>query len=211
MRKFILRTILVLQTMFLTITLAFLPCISNAQVATTTSSPNNIEALIKKANNYDESAQYQLGVIYAKGIGVKKNEAEAIKWFKKAASNGSSDAAFNLGLMYERGMGTPKNIKLAFKYYNDAALLADADAEYKVSIMYAYGEGTPKDLINAYAWMAIAIELGTLSKELQPLAVRFTDELKKQLSSDELKKAEKVKVGYLAILEGLGLKVKNTQ
>ena len=33
-------------------------------------------------------AQFFLGVMYAKGEGVKKDEAEAVKWYTKAAQQG---------------------------------------------------------------------------------------------------------------------------
>jgi TPR repeat protein len=42
----------------------------------------------KNAENGDVSAQYSLAVMYNDGIGVKKNPAEALRWFRKAAENG---------------------------------------------------------------------------------------------------------------------------
>ena len=38
-----------------------------------------------KAEKGDRSAQYNLGVCYSNGIGVVKDEAEAVKWYRKAA------------------------------------------------------------------------------------------------------------------------------
>ena len=32
-------------------------------------------------------AQFNLGIMYDKGIGVPENDAEAVKWFRKAASD----------------------------------------------------------------------------------------------------------------------------
>jgi len=37
-------------------------------------------------------AQFNLGVMYEFGEGVPKNNAEAIKWFRKAAEQGDGDA-----------------------------------------------------------------------------------------------------------------------
>lgn len=205
MKKFYLWTILSLQIISFLFFFSFIPSISIAEM-TTVNQQDNFQELTQKAKQNDVEAQYKLAVMYFDGNGVAKNEIKAIAWFKKAAENGSSDASFNLGLIYDKGLGVPKNSKLAFKWYNDAAILGDADAAYKVSIMYADAEGTPRDLVNAYAWISVAIQLGTLSKELKPLAVKFRDELKNNLSSEDYKKAEKIAGGYLAIQEGLGIK-----
>ena len=33
-------------------------------------------------------AQFNVGVVYARGLGVAKDEAEAVKWYRKAADQG---------------------------------------------------------------------------------------------------------------------------
>jgi localization factor PodJL len=38
-------------------------------------------------------SQYNLGILYARGIGVEHNFAEAYKWFSLAAKEGDKDAA----------------------------------------------------------------------------------------------------------------------
>ena len=40
--------------------------------------------------------------MYADGIGVKKDEAMARKYFEKAASNGDNRASYNLAMMEEQ-------------------------------------------------------------------------------------------------------------
>ena len=37
-------------------------------------------------------AQYNLGVMYANGEGVAKNDEQAVKWYRKAAEQGDEDA-----------------------------------------------------------------------------------------------------------------------
>ena len=37
-------------------------------------------------------AQYNLGIMYAKGDGVPENDAEAVKWYRKAADQGHAKA-----------------------------------------------------------------------------------------------------------------------
>ena len=41
--------------------------------------------------------------------GVPENDAEAVKWFRKAADQGKANAQYNLGNMYANGKGVPEN------------------------------------------------------------------------------------------------------
>ena len=50
--------------------------------------------------NYAE-AQNNLGVCYANGQGVAKDEVEAVKWFRKAAEQNYAEAQNNLGVCYD--------------------------------------------------------------------------------------------------------------
>ena len=45
-------------------------------------------------------AQYNLGVCYAKGQGVAKDEVEAVKWYRKAAEQNYAEAQYDLGYCY---------------------------------------------------------------------------------------------------------------
>ena len=57
------------------------------------------------AEQGDAEAQYNLGVMYANGEGVPKDDAEALKWYRKAAEQGFAKAQLNLGVMYTNGEG----------------------------------------------------------------------------------------------------------
>ena len=57
-------------------------------------------------------------MIYAKGRGVKKNQKEAIKWYRRAADKGVPEAQFNLGLAYYNGTGIVRNYIQAHKWWN---------------------------------------------------------------------------------------------
>ena len=45
-------------------------------------------------------AQSNLGIMYDNGNGVPENDAEAVKWYRKAADQGNAKAQYNLGVMY---------------------------------------------------------------------------------------------------------------
>lgn len=73
-------------------------------------------------------AQYRLGWLYAKGLGLAVNEASAVYWWKLAANLGHADALFRLGWAYEHGEGTEKDISQAMQYYMEAARHGQEDA-----------------------------------------------------------------------------------
>ena len=54
-------------------------------------------------------AQYNLGVLYLKGKGVKVNLKKAMKLFEFAAEQGVVKAQNKLGLMYVKGMGVEQD------------------------------------------------------------------------------------------------------
>ena len=68
----------------------------------------------------DADAQFNLGLMYAAGEGILKDEAEAVRWFRLAAEQGVASAQFNLGLMYAKGEGVLKDSVLAHMWFNIA-------------------------------------------------------------------------------------------
>jgi uncharacterized protein len=46
-----------------------------------------------------------LGQAYANGRGIAKDDAEALRWLRKAAQMGNAAAFTNLGVFYETGRG----------------------------------------------------------------------------------------------------------
>ena len=80
------------------------------------------------------AAQYNLGVCYANGIIVEKNQQIAIHYYKLAVSNGCSAAMYALGLCYDRGEGIEQNITLAHKLYKRAAIKGHANALFKLGL-----------------------------------------------------------------------------
>jgi hypothetical protein len=63
-------------------------------------------------------AQYNLGVVYAKGRGVAQDYVEAATWYRLAADQGDSDAQYRLGLMYMMGQGVPPDDVRAHMWLN---------------------------------------------------------------------------------------------
>ncbi len=62
-------------------------------------------------------AQYSFGNVCYNGDGVKRDKAEAAKWYRKAAEQEVSLAQYNLGALLEKGEGVPESGTLAFDWY----------------------------------------------------------------------------------------------
>ena len=77
--------------------------------------------LVKKAEAGDAMAQSSLGMYYAIGIGVTRDEKEAVKWWMKAAEQGEAMSQFSLGNCYAGGIVVTKDTKEAVKWYTKSA------------------------------------------------------------------------------------------
>ena len=63
----------------------------------------------------DAQAQFNLGLMYHGGLGLPRNEYEAVKWYIKAAEGGYSPAQAYLVVGYEEGwFGLPQNSNKAY-------------------------------------------------------------------------------------------------
>ena len=51
------------------------------------------------------AAQFNLGLLYANGQGVQKDDAQARQWYEKTAVQGHANAQVRLGSLYDYGRG----------------------------------------------------------------------------------------------------------
>jgi S1-C subfamily serine protease len=116
--------------------------------------------LVERAQNGDATAQFNLGSMYANGIGVPKDSAEAEKWYRKAAEQGHAAAQLNLGRLYLPVDGSPRDAVSAVKWFRKAAEQGYAPAQLWLAGMYEVGVGVPKDSIECLAWSNIAAASG---------------------------------------------------
>ena len=76
--------------------------------------------LLPLAEQGNALAQMMLGVMYAKGLGVKQDDVEAVKWYRKAAEQGYAPAQLVLGALYLSGNGVQVNKSLAKEWFGKA-------------------------------------------------------------------------------------------
>ena len=113
-----------------------------------------------KSDRSDQVLQYWIGCMYADGQGVAKDDAEAVKWFRKAAEQGEAEAQNRLGLMYRSGKGVAKDEAEAAKWYRKAAEQGLVGAQINLGWTYAKGRGVVKDDAEAAKWFRRAAEQG---------------------------------------------------
>jgi uncharacterized protein len=184
--------------------------------------PLDIPALTAKAETGDAAAETKLGESYAQGSGVTQDMNQAVKWFRKAANQnyppalsllgemtqagqgvkadpakaaqlyrqaaekGSVAGQYNLAYLYEQGIGVEKNEVEASKWYQLAAEGGDPLAQFDIGQRYKLGIGVKADKVQAFRWLSLAATQG------QPDSAQMLQDLKAQMSSDEIAEASKL-------------------
>jgi len=77
----------------------------------------------------DVYAEYLLGLMYGRGLGVAQDDTQEVYWFRKVADAGEPLGIYALGTMYESGAGVAKDLDQAVSWYRKAAALGDDDAK----------------------------------------------------------------------------------
>lgn len=80
-------------------------------------------------------AQYQLGLLYARGDGVEQNFNRAHEWLMKAALQGHPKSQYHLGHMYGLGDGVEKDYEEAFVWFWLAASYGDKGSKYFMRVL----------------------------------------------------------------------------
>ncbi len=138
------------------------------------------------ANQGNAEAQYNLGVVYDKGLGVPRDYTEAAKWFRKAAVQGNAGAQFALGFMYGHGEGVRQNYAEAVKWYRKAAEQGVARAQNNLGVMYGQGQGVARDLVRAYMWCSLSAAQGHKN------AANLCDAVAKRMTPAQIAEAQRM-------------------
>ncbi len=112
------------------------------------------------AANGDACAQFDLGFMYDRGLGVPQDYKEAASWYRKAAEQGNASAQFYLGQMYDIGNSVPQDYQEAALWYRKAAEQGETLAQLYLGFLYDHGQGVAVDLVQAYKWYSLAAAAG---------------------------------------------------
>lgn len=129
---------------------------------------DKIELWMKAAELGNAEAQYEIGVAYYNGTGVKQSYNKAYGWFVKSAKQDNMYAQYMLGNCYHYGYGTNTDFERAIKLYRKSANQGYHQAQYSVGDWY-YRKLTiasPNEKVeNALKWFYRAAEQGNAEAE----------------------------------------------
>lgn len=107
----------------------------------------------------DATSQYYLGLLYHRGLGVSRDDAQAATWWRKAAEQGIAAAQNELGTLYFRGRGVAEDNTQAGLWLRKAAEQGGAKAQNDYS--YWLGLQTRPDAkAQSIAWLRKAARQG---------------------------------------------------
>jgi uncharacterized protein len=139
------------------------------------------DALYTRVKRGDPQAELEMGMRYAQGDGLIKNETQAASWLGKASRHGSIEAQYQLGLALLEGRGVVQDYHGAFLWINKAAQKGYPPAEYSLGDLYRFGTGVELDKAKAYLWLNLAAAQGVEN------AAKARDSVAWQLKPDQLK------------------------
>ena len=91
---------------------------------------------LKSARIGVREAQYEVGLMFANGVGVRKDIPNALSWVRQAADRGLPAAQYLLATRYAIGLDISKDDHAALEWYLKAAGQGHVRATYKVGKHY---------------------------------------------------------------------------
>ena len=104
---------------------------------------------IKSARLGMSDAQYEVGLMYANGIGVTQNLGRALDWVKQSAEKGFVPAQYLLATRYASGVAIEKNEHQAFVWFLRAADQGHAKAFFRLAKLH--GSALPDAALTCHA------------------------------------------------------------
>ena len=89
----------------------------------------------EEAKIKNDQAMANLGLMYLKGEGVKKDYSKAKEWFDKASAYDNDSANFNLALMYQTKIGVEEDIEKAKNYFRRAVAKNHTQAAFRLALI----------------------------------------------------------------------------
>ena len=140
----------------------------------------------------DADGQANLGLLYAGGVGVAQDFAEAAKWLQPAAENGHAVAQHSLGVMYYHGQGVAQDYLRAAIWFRLAAELGLANGQTDLGVMYCVGEGVTQNVVVAHMWFSLAAAQGHAN------AVKARNAVASVMTPDQIAEAQRLAREWMA-------------
>jgi TPR repeat protein len=122
--------------------------------------PGRLEVWKQAAEHGSAAAEFLLAFCHECGVGVAKDEANAVDLYRRAAEKDLAMAQNNLGWMMVQGRGTARNDATALSWFRKAAERDNAFAACNLGWMHEEGRGVPANSVEAARWYRRAADLG---------------------------------------------------
>ena len=106
--------------------------------------PKAFELFSNAAKRGYAPSQFQLGLMYLNGLGIKKNDGRALYWLEEAANQNHRRAQYHLGVIYRKEKSV-QNFQKAVYWYKKAAENNLLEAQNDLAHMYLKGLGVPQN------------------------------------------------------------------
>ena len=150
-------------------------------------------------------AQFFLGLMHKIGIGVPRDDNEAMKWFRAAALQGDAGGKRGQDLMREIAENLSQDNPEEIQWTRLAAEQGDVMAQLGLGFMYGNGERVPKsyrvprDYIEAYKWFSLVTFQS--SGKLHDLASNALDDLAKKMTPVQIAKSRRLAREWIGALD----------
>ncbi|MDA9982698.1 SPOR domain-containing protein [Gammaproteobacteria bacterium] len=114
------------------------------------------------ASEGDPVSAYNLGILFAQGLGVDRDPDKAAGLYLQSAESGYALAQFSLGMVYFAGEGVGRDYKQAALWWVKAAEQENVQATFNLAELYQKGHGVKKDVDIARRLYQKAADLGDL-------------------------------------------------
>ena len=108
--------------------------------------------LIEKPDSAE--LNYNLAMLFDKGLGIEADESQAKKYYLRAANKNYAPAMFKLGVL----MAKTNDYQQAAKWWLKASSSDLPEVQYNLAKLYRDGQGVEKDLYKAKFWFKKSAE-----------------------------------------------------
>ncbi len=140
-------------------------------------------------------AQYNIWVLYEKGLGVRREKTQATEWLERAARSGSVIA---------RDRISAREAEVVLKTAKERARLGNAEAMMVIANIYADGVSVTRNLDEAHLWYSRAMRAG------HPVAANALLRIEDPMTRGETSKARKAIKKDVGILEQVAYQTHST-
>jgi TPR repeat protein len=121
-----------------------------------------VRLLQRLADDGDAHVMFDLGKIYASGLGGVRNEVEAVRWYRKGADAGNADAMAALAFALIDGRGTAIDQQEGLRLLKAAAAKEHVGAMNRLAHILIDGKLSSKNPVEAARLLTKAAEAGHL-------------------------------------------------